>query len=89
MFITASIDHSAYTKHHGRGEWSLPRGKQETTMTNNIREIAIDELSINELTMDQLDAVSGGDYLGTLIDRAVAIVQVATGTITSHATTLP
>jgi hypothetical protein len=58
-------------------------------MTSNIGEVAIVELSIDELTMDQLDAVSGGDYLGTLIDRAVAIVQASTGTITSHATTLP
>jgi hypothetical protein len=50
---------------------------------------SIGELSNLELTDDQIDAVSGGDYMGTLIDRAVAIVQAYTGIVTSHATTLP
>jgi hypothetical protein len=42
-----------------------------------------------ELSIDELDAVNGGSKLSDVIDRVVAIYHFVTGTITSHATTLP
>ena len=45
--------------------------------------------SAGELSIDELDAVNGGSRLGDVIDRLVAIYHFVTGTITSHATTLP
>ena len=54
---------------------------------NEIREKA-DRLN-GELSIDELDAVNGGSKLGDVIDRVIAIYHFVTGTITSHATTLP
>jgi hypothetical protein len=61
---------------------------------NEICEIAIDELNADEpnageLTIDELDAVSGGDLLNRMIDRALASVDIVDGMITTHAKTLP
>lgn len=56
---------------------------------NEICEMATDELNAGELTIDELEVVSGGDLLNTMIDRALAVYQFSTGTITTHATTLP
>lgn len=42
-----------------------------------------------ELAIDELDAVNGGSKLSDVVDRVVAIYHFVTGTITSHATTLP
>ena len=54
---------------------------------NEIGMKAID--NAGELSIDELDAVSGGSKLSDAIDRVVAIYHYVTGTITSHATTLP
>ena len=48
-----------------------------------------DKLNAGELSIDDLDAVIGGTKLSDVIDRVVAIYHFVTGTITSHATTLP
>jgi hypothetical protein len=48
-----------------------------------------DERCVGELSIDQLDGVNGGSRLSDVIDRVVAIYHYVTGTITSHATTLP
>jgi hypothetical protein len=48
-----------------------------------------DKLNAGELSIDELDAVNGGSMLSDVIDRVVAIYHYVTGTITSHATTLP
>jgi hypothetical protein len=48
-----------------------------------------DKLNAGELSIDELDAVNGGSRLSDVIDRVVAIYHYVTGTITSHATTLP
>jgi hypothetical protein len=46
-----------------------------------------------EMNLDELDAVKGGgkvsDIIDSVVDRVVAIYHFVTGTITSHATTLP
>jgi hypothetical protein len=47
------------------------------------------KLSAGELSIDELDAVNGGSKLSDVIDCVVAIYHFVTGTITSHATTLP
>jgi hypothetical protein len=56
---------------------------------NEIGEKAIDRLNAGELSIDELDAVNGGSKFSDVIDRIVAIYHFVTGTITSHATTLP
>ena len=48
-----------------------------------------DRPNAGELSIDELDAVNGGSKLSDVIDRVVAIYHYVTGTITSHATTLP
>lgn len=48
-----------------------------------------DKLNAGELSNDELDVVNGGCKLSDVIDRVVAIYHYVTGTITSHATTLP
>jgi hypothetical protein len=45
--------------------------------------------SAGELSLDELDAANGGSKLSDVIDRVIAIYHFVTGTITSHATTLP
>jgi hypothetical protein len=70
----------------------LPAGVSQIKQDGHMNEICdpvIDELNARELTIDELDAVSGGSLLNDIIDRAVAIYHFCTGTITSHATTLP
>ena len=46
-----------------------------------------------EMSLDELDAVNGGGRIGDIIDgivdRVSAVYHFVTGTITSHATTLP
>jgi hypothetical protein len=56
---------------------------------NEIGEKAIDGLNAGELSIDELEAVNGGSKFSDVIDRIVAIYHFVTGTITSHATTLP
>jgi hypothetical protein len=60
---------------------------QENTM-NEICEKA-DTPGVVELSIDELDVVNGGCKLGDVIDRLATIYHYVTGTITSHATTLP
>jgi hypothetical protein len=52
-------------------------------------EMAIDERNLGELTIDELDAVSGGDMLKAILGRGMIILEFLNGTITDHATTLP
>jgi hypothetical protein len=46
-----------------------------------------------EMTLDELDAVNGGgkfsDIVDCVVDSVSAVYHFVTGTITSHATTLP
>jgi hypothetical protein len=51
--------------------------------------MAIDERNLGELTIDDLDAVSGGDMLKAILGRGMIILEFLNGTITDHATTLP
>jgi hypothetical protein len=48
-----------------------------------------DKPDAGELSLDELGAVNGGSKLSDVIDRVIAIYHFVTGTITSHATTLP
>jgi hypothetical protein len=57
-------------------------------MNEMIHQVA-DEAQSRELTVAELDMVSGGGLIGDIIDRVVAIYHFYTGTITDHATTLP
>jgi hypothetical protein len=53
------------------------------------RAMSIDQSYPRELTVEEIDAVSGGGCISDFIDRVVATYHFLTGTITSHATTLP
>ena len=56
---------------------------------NEICEMATDQRNAGELTIDELDAVSGGDLLKAILGRGMIIVEFLNNTITDHATTLP
>jgi|KBSMisStaDraftv2_1062788.scaffolds.fasta_scaffold320884_1 hypothetical protein len=60
---------------------------KQTSTLNNAEPKAV------EMSLDELDAVNGGgkvgDIIDSVVDRVVAIYHFVTGTITSHATTLP
>ena len=56
---------------------------------NEMHEIVNNEMDIRELTVDELNDVSGGNWVRDIFDRARMVYQFMTGTITSHATTLP
>jgi len=60
---------------------------QQTSIPGNAEPNAV------EMSLDELDAVNGGgkigDIIDSVVDRVVAIYHYCTGTITSHATTLP
>jgi hypothetical protein len=51
--------------------------------------MAIDQRNAGELTIDELDAVTGGDLLKAILGRGMIIVEFLNNTITDHATTLP
>jgi len=73
MFITAAMILTAYPSHHGRRERSSPN-KQGNDMTylNN---------EVSELSIDELDAVSGGNVVDTAVQVLKAAAQVVTGTV--------
>jgi hypothetical protein len=54
---------------------------------NEMREKTVDDP--RELSIDELDAVTGGSLMTDIIDRVAAVYHFLTGTITDHATTLP
>ena len=52
-------------------------------------QISNDFESKTELTIDELDAVNGGTFFGDLLNIIKAVICMANGNCTSHATTLP
>jgi hypothetical protein len=55
----------------------------------NDRKMKLDELEPCELTIDELDVVGGGSLLDSIVEPILTVYRFCTGTITSHATTLP
>lgn len=56
---------------------------------NDVDQTSIDEAHAGELTIDELDAISGGGFLSDLYHHVVAVYRFHTGTIRNIATTLP
>ena len=60
---------------------------KQTSILNNAEPNAV------EMSLDELAAVNGGgkigDIIDSIVDRVSAVYHFVTGTITSHATTLP
>ena len=69
------------------------RQNEERKMTKQTSIPGDAEPKAAEMTLDDLDAVNGGgkigDIIDSVVDRVSAVYHFVTGTITSHATTLP